>query len=303
MKLFAPVYYKNFKCIADKCKHSCCIGWEIDIDSNTRNKYTFLTDGYGDIINTSIDTDGTPHFRLSENDKCPHLNGKGLCNIILELGEDYLCDICREHPRFYNNTPRGKEVGIGMACEEACRLILENDNYYDIVEISETTGTNAEYNEFDTISQRNNLYSVLSDTSSSHKNKLESIYNLYGVSPSRLRDDEWRKVICSLEYLDEAHKGLFSNYSSALSTKKELEKPLERALAYFIYRHCTEAIDENDFRAALGFCLFCERLLASIAISKGAYNTAEIVQIARIISEELEYSEDNTEAIKFEFCF
>ena len=32
MKLFAPEYYKQFKCIADKCTHSCCIGWEIDID-------------------------------------------------------------------------------------------------------------------------------------------------------------------------------------------------------------------------------------------------------------------------------
>ena len=27
-----------------------------------------------------------------------------LCRIILNLGEDALCDICREHPRFYNFT-------------------------------------------------------------------------------------------------------------------------------------------------------------------------------------------------------
>ena len=25
IKLYAPKYYKNFKCIADKCEHSCCI--------------------------------------------------------------------------------------------------------------------------------------------------------------------------------------------------------------------------------------------------------------------------------------
>ena len=25
MKLFAPKYYKNFVCIADRCRHSCCI--------------------------------------------------------------------------------------------------------------------------------------------------------------------------------------------------------------------------------------------------------------------------------------
>ena len=34
MKTYAPKYYQQFHCIADKCKHSCCIGWEIDIDKD-----------------------------------------------------------------------------------------------------------------------------------------------------------------------------------------------------------------------------------------------------------------------------
>ena len=41
-KLYAPSYYKNFTCIADKCKHSCCVGWEIAIDKTTLNKYEAL---------------------------------------------------------------------------------------------------------------------------------------------------------------------------------------------------------------------------------------------------------------------
>ena len=32
MKLIAPEYYTKFHCIADKCRHSCCVGWEIEID-------------------------------------------------------------------------------------------------------------------------------------------------------------------------------------------------------------------------------------------------------------------------------
>ena len=39
MKLFAPEYYKDFVCIADRCKHSCCVGWEIDVDKDTLEKY------------------------------------------------------------------------------------------------------------------------------------------------------------------------------------------------------------------------------------------------------------------------
>ena len=74
------------------------------------------------------------------------------------------------------------------------------------------------------------------------------------------------------------------------------EKMLERALAYFIYRHCTEAWDMYEFCAALGFCLVCERLLASL-IESGI----DPFEAARILSEEIEYSEDNTECIKRKF--
>ena len=125
MKLLAPIYYKEFKCIADKCHHSCCIGWEIDIDADAIESYSSLSGEYSEKIRESIDFNDTPHFKLLENDKCPHLDGDGLCRIISEYGEGYLCEICREHPRFYNDTIYGKEVGIGMSCEEAARIVLE----------------------------------------------------------------------------------------------------------------------------------------------------------------------------------
>ena len=64
MKLFAPKYYKSFSCIADRCSHSCCVGWEIDIDRDTLEKYSSLSGEYSDAVRASIDLDGTPHFRL-----------------------------------------------------------------------------------------------------------------------------------------------------------------------------------------------------------------------------------------------
>ena len=39
MILRVPSYYKTFQCIADKCEHSCCIGWEIDIDEDSYDYY------------------------------------------------------------------------------------------------------------------------------------------------------------------------------------------------------------------------------------------------------------------------
>lgn len=300
MKLYAPKYYKEFRCIADKCRHSCCIGWEIDIDSETMEKYAEISHAYGKTVIKSIDTTGVSHFRLCAGEKCPHLNEKGLCNIILNLGEGYLCDVCREHPRFYNDTNAGKEVGIGMACEEAARIILGSDDYGIFMEIGGISGE-ASVIPFDGRIYRKEIYGILSDNDLPYKEKLSRIYSDYSVSPSVLSDGGWREALSSLEYLDGAHKMLFSNYSSEFFPAPEYEKYLERALAYFIFRHCTEAEDEDEFRISLGFCLFCERLLASLLRAANPKTIDDIILPARILSEEIEYSEDNTETIMLEF--
>lgn len=297
MKLYAPEYYKDFKCIADKCRHSCCVGWEIDVDDDTMEKYSSFDFGYGKEILKSIENGDAPHFRLLEGDRCPHLDEQGLCRIITELSENCLCHICREHPRFYNYTPYGKEVGLGMACEEAARIVLSSDGYVNIAEIGETEDEESEFF-FDPVAYRREVYLVLSNNNIPYAEKLAAIREAYGVSPSSLSDVEWRGALDSLEYLDESHRELFSVYSSDVKIPTELEIYLARALAYFVYRHCTAAWDEDEFRAALGFCLFCERLLASVVPF-----CESIFEAARIVSEEIEYSEDNTEAIKAKFEF
>lgn len=295
MKLYAPKYYKDFKCIADKCTHSCCIGWEIDIDESTLGKYNSLECEYGKKIRESIEISDTPHFILGKSERCPHLNERGLCEIITNVGNDYLCHICREHPRFYNYTNYGKEVGLGMSCEEACRIILSSDDYCETVELDDID-EELEVCDFDAIKIRKFIYSVIRSRSIPYEEKLDALYELTGTSPEFLEDSEWQAILSQLEYLDKSHRKMFLNYSSSYETPRELELYLERALAYFIYRHCSDACDEADFYPRLGFAMFCERLLCSIC-----HDPADIFSCARIISEELEYSQDNTERIVDEF--
>ena len=295
MKLFAPKYYKKFKCIADKCCHSCCVGWEIDVDPDTLEKYSSLAEGYGTKIKESIDFADTPHFRLCENEKCPHLDDKGLCRIISECGEDYLCDICREHPRFYNYTARGKEVGIGLSCEEAARIVLSSDDYNEFYIVEELDGEGLD-TDFDAVKCREQIYRIISDRTTPYPERIAQIRDMFELSLSEISKD----IFLSLEYLDETHKELFLAFSADMETPKEYEKMLERALAYFIYRHCSGAYDREEFRASLGFALFCERHLASLISDQNA-TEEEAVELARIISEEIEYSEENTERIKGEF--
>ena len=128
MRLFAPGYYKDFKCIGGSCEESCCIGWEIDIDPDTLKKYKSGACGrLSERLEPAIVIqEGVAQFALGADKRCPMLNREGLCDIITECGEDMLCDICREHPRFYNVYSDFAEVGVGIACPEAARLVLSS---------------------------------------------------------------------------------------------------------------------------------------------------------------------------------
>ena len=294
MKLYAPKYYKTFQCIADRCEHSCCIGWEIDIDGDTFQKYQKLKDGYGAVIADSISVEDVPHFKLAEHDRCPHLDERGLCRIIMNVGEEYLCDICREHPRFYNYT-NVAEVGLGMSCTEAARIILSSSDYAIFEEIGDVEALPDNCG-FNGRAWRDEIYAVLQDTATDYKTALDTVYRKFAINVGD--DAQWLDILDSLEYLDVDHKKLFGKYSSR-HRPSGADEYLERFLAYLVYRHCTEASDEDDFRDRLAFCLFCERLLASLICVENAESLCEIAKLSSVISEEIEYSEDNTFALMY----
>lgn len=292
MKLYAPSYYKNFKCVADKCSHSCCVGWEIDVDEKTLEKYRNLQNGYKKEITESVSLEGTPHFKLSHGERCPHLDENGLCKIILNLGEDYLCDICREHPRFYNFTDV-VEVGIGVCCPEAAKIVLSSPDYQLFECIGDLPAE--EYGlSFNAREHRDQIYGILKDKTLCYSERLEKIYRSYEIEKGA--DGRWLEIINSLEYLDVNHKKLFLSYS-ANRRPSGADCYLERFLAYLIYRHTAEAEDRLDFASRLSFCLFCERLLASLISEKNAEALEEIIPLAVAVSEEIEYSDENIEAV------
>ena len=147
MKLYAPEYYRDFKCIADKCTHSCCVGWRIGIDEETLSKYGALPEESSRSLTDKITVDDEGLcVKLRDDGRCPHLTDCGLCRIISELGEEYTSRICREHPRFYNLLPNRAEVGLGAVCEEAARIISESDAYSQITELGERDFDSAETN-------------------------------------------------------------------------------------------------------------------------------------------------------------
>lgn len=132
MKCVVPHYYKRFVCIADKCLHNCCEGgWHIELPGEMVQAYGGIRGEFGERLRRSVirDEEGGFIFCL-EDGKCPHLDEKGLCSVHGKLGEPYMGTVCREFPRFsyfYGDTC---EAGIGLACEEAARIILtEKENF------------------------------------------------------------------------------------------------------------------------------------------------------------------------------
>ena len=138
MKLIAPDYYKDFRCIAGDCRHSCCIGWEIDVDPDKLVYYDTVTGPLGDRLKKSIDrTAQPPHFILGEHERCPFLNQEGLCDLIIGLGENSLCQICRDHPRYRSFFVGRTEIGVGLCCEAAAALILKKTEKTTLVTLED----------------------------------------------------------------------------------------------------------------------------------------------------------------------
>ena len=83
-----PDYCSEFKCIADKCRDNCCIGWEIDIDKKSEEYYLSCDGEFGNKLRNNIQKGKPGCFILGEKERCPFLNKKNLCEIIINLGED-----------------------------------------------------------------------------------------------------------------------------------------------------------------------------------------------------------------------
>ena len=135
MLFTTPDYYDDFRCIAGDCRDSCCIGWEIDIDADTLGFYEQVQGCFGQRLHDNIQ-EGC--FRLDAQELCPFLNRAGLCDIYTRLGEEHLCQICTDHPRFRNFWSDRIEIGLGLACEEAARLILTSPHPLRLVPLEDT---------------------------------------------------------------------------------------------------------------------------------------------------------------------
>ncbi len=277
-----PNYYEKFKCIADKCKHSCCIGWEIDIDEDTLELYNSLDGEFAERIRDSIEGD-TPHFVLGENERCPFLNEGGLCDIIINLGDGAICDICYLHPRFSNFYDDFTETGLGLCCEEAARIILtEEEKFY--------LSLPPAIKEIDFFKEREDAFAVLQNRDVTILERLKTLAEKYGLK-FEFSNKELYDFYMSLERLDKNWEyeldKLKSKANEEIFEREDLQIMFEQLACYFVFRH---------FESGALFALLSCWALGQI------FTKCETVEhkldVVRMYSSEIEYSEENIEKVQ-----
>ena len=301
MQRVVPDYYKDFKCIADRCKHNCCIGWEIDLDEETFAFYKTVTGDMGRRLEENISLEQTAHFMLGEGERCPFLNKNNLCDIITELGEEHICTICTEHPRFNNELPGRIETGLGLCCEEAARLILGKKETSILIKNGE-----AEYDEIVDILDK--AIAFLQDRSKGLTERIRDMLSFCGAKMPQRTLVYWADFFLSLERLDEKWteclellKMIKPDIKGFEQYMKGRQTEYEQLLVYFIYRHLANACDEEDLLARVCFAVIGYEMIyaigAAIWTEKGELFFEDNVEIARLFSSEIEYSEDNMDAL------
>ena len=126
MKIAYHEFYRDFKCIANKCPDSCCKEWDVVVDDDSYLKYKNAEGKIGEKLRNvmTIDSDGDRIFTL-DNSRCPFWNKNMLCDIYINLGENSLCETCKRFPRIILDYSKFQEKILSLACPEALRLMLK----------------------------------------------------------------------------------------------------------------------------------------------------------------------------------
>ena len=124
MRYVKPDYFDEFQCAADNCPDTCCAGWQIMIDDSSLERYGQDRSAFGNRLLNGIDwSDGS---FLQDCGRCSMLNEQNLCDLVIQKGEDWLCETCSRYPRHVEEFEGLREWSLSLSCPAAAGLILSN---------------------------------------------------------------------------------------------------------------------------------------------------------------------------------
>lgn len=339
--MMKPWFYNKFVCTAGKCTDNCCIGWEIDIDEDAMRRFQNVPGEFGGRLRSAIHGGSQPVFALSAGERCALLREDGLCELILNCGEGMLCDICALHPRFFNDFGGVGEAGLGLCCEEVCRLLFSSSEPLKFIfddgdheKISGESGKIAEFRQ-----ARNIMTVILQDRKLRITERLGKCAEYAWLFQERLENGgsmpdiprEWESVTspeCAARLLEifgemeSVNEGWTSLLERLVQRQEELTEGLpafldsageqwryEHIAVYSLFRHFTDSLSDGAVygRAMLAVCMAFAAMLMDCLVRLDKGDRGEVSEWDRILnlkllSKQVEYSQENIDMFLDEYC-
>lgn len=310
MKQYKPAYFDQFSCLAGDCPDSCCQLWEVAVDDKSADSYRSLPGQLGQDLRKALRQEDGLNLMTIVQGRCPMWQLDGLCRIQAQLGEQALCQTCREFPRLTHDYGDFIERGLELSCPEAARLILSaSPEPYSQEEVPGLG--DAEYDSQDMallLATREQARQLLANPAYPPQQRLAQLL-LYGCQVQGALDGGELGAFSPEDALETALLSQKSGDIEAfLQTFRELEiltdawrEKLDSpapgpwdsrtpALArYFVDRYWLQAVSDFDLYSRVKFiCIAC-LLVKTLG---GAF-----LRTAQLLSKEIENDADNMDAL------
>ncbi len=324
-----PSFYDQFQCIAERCTDTCCAGWGVVVDQDSQKRFRAGSGAiYEEIRQRMVAVEDEVQFQMETDGRCPFLNEGNLCRMILAEGEDVLCQICTDHPRFYSEFGMYDMAGLGLCCEEVSRLLLALDKPLELVEtVDDRPGDDdfaAEmlhgllvalleitFDQDVTVAEQ---WAEILDMTRDVELQLvldlpEQGLNLDGLD----RLSQWQALMTAMEKMtpiDEAWTrflaelkrnlpDLLEKEGAFLACNQDLRLPYQNIFAYLLYRHLPGAMWDGRLVSRVNFAR-CGLEFVHLAYLNHWATHGELPTIAKINhlknwSKQVEYCDENVE--------
>jgi lysine-N-methylase len=331
-----PEYLDRFHCTAGSCRDTCCAGWEVELDEESAQYYQEAEGAIGSRLRAAMRTDaeGSAVFALTAEGRCPFLNGENLCDLYEELGEDSLCRVCTDYPRYYREVGAYEQIDLSLSCEEAARLLLSSDRFRR----KKLDTHEDEHEDPEAVQEREKLLRFRDDTI----RMLQAEFN--GADPDagcrsplddlrrRIRklaqesalpeedDESLLAVLRELEVIDDRWirllEGLAQGEGIEGFRKNEcafeadggvmLRSWFTKLAVYFVFRYTIDACEDGGIEYEIRIlqrslrCIFllCVRRWEDDRAEGKTFSMEDLVDLVHLYSREVEHSAANTDRMK-----
>lgn len=308
MELIKPKFFDSFKCIADRCPDTCCAGWDVEIDESSAEIYKNESGELKTYFDRYLTTDEDGYIFTLSDGRCPLLNESNLCRIQLKKGEEALCDTCRLFPRYFDDYGEIREIGLGLGCPEAARILLMPET--DVSLDKSVESPDRIYNLLS--EKRKEFFSILDNGRLEPKMRLSSV--LFSAAEFQSEIDQTDmlggdssvefsqcvRVLEKMEYISSERRNRIVSLSDESAVYHNSEKYAEdfiRLFKYYLMRYMMTACFDLDLLTKVKYGIFACIVTKRLYDSVPELSLDDRVRILYGYSKEVEYSQINLDIL------